>query len=126
MICSSTAKSSLLWRKPGSGGQPKITTRNTLRKPAWELAMWTTHRFKVLSKKNLALIVMALAIVGTGYAAARPKAPFVQTSPKVEAAMIPDTCEQTSNITYGCYKVELTNITKQQGPEKAFALVKQQ
>jgi hypothetical protein len=38
---------------------------------------------------------------------------------------ITDVCSEKNTITYSCYKNELTQITNQQGPEKAMALVKQ-
>jgi hypothetical protein len=36
-----------------------------------------------------------------------------------------DVCQAKNTITYACYKNELTQITEQQSPEKAMALVKQ-
>ena len=36
-----------------------------------------------------------------------------------------DVCAQTKNITYSCYKKELTDLTIQKGPEYATAIVKQ-
>lgn len=37
-----------------------------------------------------------------------------------------DSCEIKNTVTYSCYKDELTNITKNQSPEAAMALVKKQ
>lgn len=39
---------------------------------------------------------------------------------------VADQCQKSNNITYACYKKELTKITKEQSPEKAMALVKEQ
>ncbi|HSX18317.1 MAG TPA: hypothetical protein VLE51_03110 [Candidatus Saccharimonadales bacterium] len=38
----------------------------------------------------------------------------------------PDTCAQNNTITFSCYKSELTDITTQNGPQAAFALIKKQ
>ena len=37
-----------------------------------------------------------------------------------------DVCEQNNDINFSCYKTQLTNITKDSGPEYAFALLKEQ
>jgi hypothetical protein len=39
---------------------------------------------------------------------------------------VPDLCARQGNITYSCYKKELTDLTNANGPETAVALVKQQ
>lgn len=43
-----------------------------------------------------------------------------------EPVSIVDICSKDDDVRFSCYKKELTDVTKDQGPEKAFMLVKQQ
>lgn len=50
-----------------------------------------------------------------------------RSSQTSKAVVVPaDKCAQSNQITFSCYKAELTQITKESGPTSAFALLKKQ
>jgi hypothetical protein len=77
----------------------------------------------LLAKKNLGLGLAAIALL---VAATILVWPHPTKSENQANAPLVDTCAKNSVITYSCYKNLLTGIVEQQGPEKAFTLVKQQ
>lgn len=78
-----------------------------------------------LTKKQFLLVGITVAavilIAAVVWAKNRSTAPA-----RAEAAALVDICAKSQTITFSCYKKQLMDITKDQGPEKAFALVKQQ
>jgi hypothetical protein len=80
-------------------------------------------------KKQLALgtllAILGIGIITLGILWPQPAAQETVASP-ASVASVKDVCSEKNNITFTCYKNELTQITQQQGPEKAMALVKAQ
>ena len=77
------------------------------------------------SKKYSPLLLLAVIIlVAVVFLAisSKPK-PTIANPEGISSAN--DYCAQKNEVTFGCYKKELTDITKKNGPEPAFTLLKQ-
>ncbi len=77
-------------------------------------------------KKQPMLVPAALLALGGVTALALVIWVSPVTPKPVALGKISDVCAKNQTVTYGCYKDELTKIVKEQGPDQAFALLKQQ
>lgn len=70
---------------------------------------------------------LGLAIVGIAIIASAALWPSKNTTNSAKNAVpAVDSCESSKNVTFGCYKNLLVNITQSSSPKQAFTLVKQQ
>jgi hypothetical protein len=82
--------------------------------------------FQKLRKKwflGLALSLVGIAAISAAVFWPNSKTP-ISADPSASMA-VTDTCAVKNTITYSCYKSELAQITTQQGPQQAMAVVKQ-
>jgi hypothetical protein len=98
-----------------------INKKNTIKKN------WGSHGLAVLRKKwilGLALSVVGIAIMCAAIFWPQPKEKIAANPSASSSAS--DTCARNDNVTYGCYKKQLTDLTNSQNPEAAMALIKKE
>ncbi|MBI4033396.1 hypothetical protein HY379_00150 [Candidatus Saccharibacteria bacterium] len=80
-------------------------------------------RLKRLSRLQTFAVVIVLILLSSAVV-------FWQTTKgqadNTNIAIPVDTCAAQNNLTFTCYRTQLTNIVKENGPQPAFALLKQQ
>jgi hypothetical protein len=83
---------------------------------------------KRISRHHINILIPAVLIVAIVISALIVSHQHTTTSKVKTTAMasIGDVCTKTNTVTFSCYKKELHNLTVQQGPERAMALIKQQ
>src|SRR5438105_9624052 len=83
---------------------------------------------KFLSQYRWLVVIVATVVllsIGMIISLAKP-AQRTEANPSAIIKVPTDTCDQNHTIIFSCYKNELTNITRQSGPETATDLIKQQ
>jgi hypothetical protein len=106
----------------------KILRKQQVKAQAQELDVNNDQANELQKLKKKLFLGLGLSLVGIAVIAAAVLWPGSKTeiaaNPSSNVALI-DNCQNKNTITYSCYKNELTQITNQQGPEKAMTLIKQ-
>jgi hypothetical protein len=83
---------------------------------------------KIQKKRNFALFLLLVGIaviaVSVLWPEAKKPSPLSLSSIQAAAGAPNDACATSKQITYSCYKKELTDLTQQQGPLPAISLIK--